>query len=340
MNPWQDKVFLIGEAGVNHNGDLDNARRLIDAAAEAGCDAVKFQTFKAELLVTRKAAMADYQQANTGRVESQYDMLKRLELSESAHHLLAAHARMRDILMFSTAFDLDSVDFLAGLDLPVWKIPSGEITNYPYLVRVARQGKPVLLSTGMARLGEVDDALQVLMEHGSVREDICVLHCNTDYPTRYGDVNLRAMATMGQGLGVAFGYSDHTLGTEIPVAAVALGARVIEKHFTLDRSQEGPDHRASLEPGELATMVSTVRNIEQALGDGIKRPSEGERKNRAVSRKSIVAGRAIAAGEMFGDDNLAAKRPGTGLSPMLWTQLVGKRAHRSYAADEPIEFPG
>lgn len=339
MNHWQNRIFIIGEAGVNHNGDLSLACQLVDAAADAGCDAVKFQTFKAEALVTREAAMAEYQQANTGREESQYDMLKRLELSEEAHHILAARAQTRGLLMFSTAFDLASVDFLKSMNLPLWKIPSGEITNFPYLVRVARNSKPIILSTGMALLGEVDAALQVLLAHGSSREQICVLHCNTDYPTHYGDVNLRAMASMGRALGTAYGYSDHTLGIEIAVAAAALGARVIEKHFTLDRQLPGPDHLASLEPEELAQMVRAVRHIEEALGDGIKGPSPSEVKNRAISRKSIVAARDIAVGEVFDETNLAVKRPGTGLSPMRWNELLGLRASCSYAADQPIELP-
>jgi N,N'-diacetyllegionaminate synthase len=338
MNHWQDKVFLIGEAGVNHNGDVDNARRLIDTAADACCDAVKFQTFKADRLVTRDAAMAQYQQKNTGRAESQYDMLKRLELSEEAHHVLALHARDRGILMFSTAFDLSSVEFLAGMDLPLWKIPSGEITNYPYLARIAGLGRSIILSTGMATLGEVEAALQVLLDHGSMRDSICILHCNTEYPTPYADVNLRAMVTMGTALATAFGYSDHTMGTEIPVAAVALGARVIEKHFTLDRSQEGPDHRASLEPAELVQMVRMVRNVEDALGDGIKRPSASELKNRPIARKSIVAACAIASGELFSEGNLTVKRPGTGLSPMRWHEVLGRRASRDYQPDQPIEL--
>lgn len=337
MTPWDEKVFVIGEAGVNHNGDLSLALQLVDAAAEAGCDAVKFQTFKAEALVTRAARMADYQQANTGRSETQFEMLKRLELSEEAHHRLLAHAASRGILLFSTAFDMGSVDFLVGLDFPVWKIPSGEITNLPYLERIGRQHKPVLLSTGMATLGDVDEALQVLLTQGCRREQVCVLHCNTEYPTPYGDVNLRAMVTMGQALGVACGYSDHTPGIAIPAAAVALGARAIEKHFTMDRTLPGPDHVASLEPGELAAMVAAIRQVEQGLGDGIKRPSASEAKNRAIARKSIVAAVPIAAGEVLGEHNLAVKRPGTGVSPMRWHEVVGRVARRAYEADEPIE---
>ncbi|HVZ45350.1 MAG TPA: N-acetylneuraminate synthase [Ramlibacter sp.] len=339
MTPWQQRVFVIGEAGVNHNGDLALALGLVDVAADAGCDAVKFQTFRAEALVTRDAAMADYQRENTGVSESQFDMLKRLELDEAAHRALAARAGERGIAMFSTAFDLQSVDLLAEMGIPLWKIPSGEITNYPYLVKIAQLGQPIVLSTGMATLADVAEALDVLLAHGAARERVCVLHCNTDYPTRFEDVNLRAMATMGRALGVAFGYSDHTPGVEIPTAAVALGARVIEKHFTLDRALPGPDQAASLEPGELGAMVRAIRRVEAALGDGIKRPSASEAKNRAVARKSIVAARAIAAGEPFTEANVTVKRPGTGISPMRWNEVLGVRAPRAFAPDEPIELP-
>jgi N,N'-diacetyllegionaminate synthase len=338
MTYWQEKVFIIGEAGVNHNGDLDNALALVDAAARAGCDAVKFQTFRAQDLVTRDARMADYQQVNTGKVESQLDMLKRLELREEHHPVLAARAKAHGLMMFSTAFDFHSVDFLAALDIPLWKIPSGEVTNYPYLVRIAGLGKPVVLSTGMATLGEVDQAVEVLLAHGLSRDRLCVLHCNTEYPTPYEDVNLLAMVNMGRALGTAFGYSDHTAGSEVAVAAVALGARVLEKHFTLDRHQPGPDHSASLEPDELAQMVRSVRHIERALGDGIKRPSASESKNRAIARKSVVACRAIAAGETFTEENVTTKRPGCGISAMRWTEVLGRTAKRSFAADELIEL--
>lgn len=336
--PWQDGVFIIAEAGVNHNGDLEMARRLIDAAADAGCDAVKFQTFRAEALVSRAAQMAEYQKTNTGREESQYAMLKRLELSPEQHHVLMQHAAARGILMFSTAFDLHSVAFLRELDIPFWKIPSGEITNYPYLVQIAAIGRPVILSTGMATLAEISDAVNLLLEHGLQREQLCILHCNTEYPTPWSDVNLRAMNSLAQAFGTASGYSDHTLGLEIPIAATALGARVIEKHFTLDRSLPGPDHKASLEPHELHGMVSAIRAIELSLGDGVKRPSASESRNRPIARKSIVAARAISAGEVFSEDNLTIKRPGTGLSPMLWPQLIGRRASRDFAEEELIEW--
>ena len=338
MIPWQGRCFIIAEAGVNHNGDTERALRLIDAAAAAGCDAVKFQTFRAEALVSRSAVMAEYQKANTGVEESQYAMLKRLELAPEVHHLLREHAQARGILFFSTAFDLQSLDFLAQLDIPVWKIPSGEITNYPYLQRIARLGKPVILSTGMATVGEIDEAVALLLAEGLPRERLCILHCNTEYPTPERDVNLRAMVSLGQAFGTAIGYSDHTLGIEIPVAATALGARVLEKHFTLDRSLPGPDHRASLEPAELHAMVEAVRKIEEALGDGIKRPTPSESRNRPIARKSVVAARAIRAGEPFSEDNLTVKRPGGGISPMEWPRLMGHAAPRDFDAEEMVTW--
>lgn len=335
---WTENVFIIAEAGVNHNGDLDKARRLIDAAAKAGCDAVKFQTFRASGLVARSAGMAEYQKVNTGRAESQYDMLKRLELDDEAHYVLKRHAAEQGIVFFSTAFDMISLEFLCALDIPVWKIPSGEITNYPYLARIAGLGKPVILSTGMATVAEIDEAVRVLLEHGLARDRLCILHCNTDYPTPMRDVNLKAMATLGQTFGTAFGYSDHTLGIEIPVAATALGARVLEKHFTLDRKLPGPDHKASLEPDELSRMVEAVRMIEAALGDGIKRPSPSESKNRGVARKSVVAARPIRAGERFSEENLAVKRPGGGISPMEWPRLIGHVAVRDFGEEEQVQW--
>lgn len=338
MTPWSDKVFVIGEAGVNHNGSLERALALVDAAAAAGCDAVKFQTFKASALAARSAPMAAYQRDNTGVDESQQAMLARLELGEEAHHVLRDRAHASGLAFFSTAFDPQSLAFLQSLDIPVWKIPSGEITNRPYLVRIAGMGKPVILSTGMATLSEVDDAVNVLLGAGLARGRLALLHCTTDYPTQWQHVNLRAMSTMAAAFGLAPGYSDHTLGTEIPVAAVALGARVIEKHFTLDRTLPGPDHAASLEPGELALMVQQIRHVEQALGDGLKRPTEPELRNRAVARKSIVAARAIRRGERFSAEMLAVKRPGTGISPMQWDLLLGRAASRDFEADEPIEW--
>lgn len=338
MTPWDKRLFVIAEAGVNHNGDLEMARALIDAAAAAGCDAVKFQTFKAEALAGRAAPMADYQKNNTGQSESQQDMLRRLELPHEAHAGLMAHARVRGIVFFSTAFDPGSLEFLVTLDMPVWKIPSGEITNYPYLRRIGALGTPVLLSTGMATLGEVETALNVLTDSGADRSRICVLHCNTEYPTAWEDVNLRAMASMGAALGTAYGYSDHTQGIEIPVAATALGARAIEKHFTMDRNLPGPDHKASLEPEELAAMVRAIRGIEAALGDGVKRPTISESRNRPVARKSVVAARAIRKGEAYSAENLTVKRPGTGINPMEWPRLVGHIAPRDFAPDEAVTW--
>ena len=338
MNPWTNRVFVIAEAGVNHNGDMDLALKLIDAAADAGCDAVKFQTFKAHALVTPQAGMAHYQQANTGRAENQLQMLERLELDEDDHRVIFAHAATRKVGVFSTAFDLDSIDLLARHKPPYWKIPSGEITNLPYLRCIGSQALPVMLSTGMATLAEVDQALQVLLEAGLARQMICVLHCNTDYPTPWSDVNLRAMVTMGNALGTTYGYSDHTLGIEVAVAAVALGARVIEKHVTLDRNLPGPDHRASLEPAELAQMVRSIRHIELALGDGIKRPGVAEMANRMAARKSLVAAQCIEAGELFSAQNMTAKRPGNGISPMRWDELAGQCARRAFDRDELISL--
>ena len=330
-------TLVIAEAGVNHNGDLDLARQLIDVAADAGADLVKFQTFSASRQVTRSARKADYQAIATGADETQHAMLQRLELSEDAHRLLIAHCAARGIGFFSTGFDIECVDLLVGLGLDRFKIPSGEITNLPYLRHVGQLCKPVILSTGMATLGEIDGAITVLELAGTPRTQITVLHCNTDYPTPMNEVNLRAMCSIGQVFGVRVGYSDHTTGIEVPIAAVALGACVIEKHFTLSRQLPGPDHPASLEPAELKAMVSAIRNIERALGDGVKRPTPGELKNRPIARKSLVARQPIAAGERYSIDNLTAKRPGTGVSPMRWDEVIGRAAPRAFAADEMIE---
>ncbi len=330
------RVFIIAEAGVNHNGSMDLARKLVDAAAEAGADAVKFQTFRTESLVRRDAPKAEYQKATTAEDESQFDMIRRLELDAEAHRDLMEHCRRCDILFLSSPFDLESIDLLDALGLEIFKIPSGEITNLPYLRRIGRLGKSIILSTGMADLGEVDAALEELIAAGAKKDKITLLHCNTEYPTPMEDVNLRAMATLSKTFGTPVGYSDHTLGIEIPIAAVALGATVIEKHFTLDRSLDGPDHKASLEPEELKAMVTAISNVSQALGDGGKRPSPSEVKNIPIARKSIVAARAIRKGEAFSEENLATKRPAQGLSPMLWDTLVGTRADRDYAQDEII----
>lgn len=333
------KTLIIAEAGVNHNGSLDLAKRLVDEATAAGVDIVKFQTFKVDKLVSKTARQAEYQHRNMGNPanNSQYAMLKRLELSHGQHEELIAHCRARGIRFFSTAFDMDSIDYLHSLDLGLWKIPSGEITNYPYLKKIAGYGEPVILSTGMCELSDIKAALQVLLSNGVRKEQVTVLHCNTEYPTPMQDVNLRAMLEIGGTFGVKVGYSDHTEGIEVPVAAVALGATVIEKHFTLDKTMEGPDHRASLEPDELRTMVKAIRNIEQALGDGHKTVSESERKNMAVARKSIVAACPIRKGERLTERNLTVKRPGNGISPMRWEEVIGTCARRDFQEEEPIE---
>lgn len=332
------RTLIIAEAGVNHNGDMRLAKELIDRAADAGADLVKFQTFKAARLVTGTAKKADYQTRTTGDRESQYEMLSRLELTEEMHRELIAHCAARGIGFFSTAFDLESVDLLISLGQERFKIPSGEITNLPYLRRIGRAGKEVLLSTGMAALGEVEQAITALEAAGTPRTTMTVLHCTTEYPAPMNEVNLRAMQTLHAAFDVAVGYSDHTAGFEVAIAAVAMGAAVIEKHFTLDRALPGPDHKASLEPQELKAMVAAIRNIEQALGDGIKRLTPSEARNRPVARKSLVASRPIAAGERFTPNNLAAKRPGTGLSPMRWDDVIGRTAPRDFAIDELIEL--
>lgn len=331
-------VLIIAEAGVNHNGDLDTARRLIDVAAAADADLVKFQTFKADRLVSATAPKAEYQTRTTDAGESQHAMIRRFELDRGMHEALISHCKTRGIGFFSTGFDLESVDMLAALGLDRFKIPSGELTNLPYLRHVGAYGKDLILSTGMATLDEIGEAVRVLEQAGTPRERMTVLHCSTEYPTPMADVNLRAMLTIGDTFGVAIGYSDHTEGIEVAIAAVALGATVIEKHFTLDRNLPGPDHKASLEPDELEAMVKAIRNIEQAMGDGIKRPNPSEAKNIPIARKSIVAGRPIKAGETFDEHNLAVKRPGTGISPMRWDEILGRKAARDFAADELIEL--
>lgn len=331
-----DKVFIIAEAGVNHNGSLEVAKKLVDKAVEAGVDAVKFQTFKTENIVCKTAAKAEYQKDTTDAEESQFEMLKKLELTPQMHDELIKYCKEREIQFLSTPFDLDSIDYLNSLDIPIMKVPSGEITNYPYLKKVGMTKKPVILSTGMSELEELRDAVKVLQDNGN--EDITVLHCNTEYPTPYGDVNLRAMLELKEKLNLKVGYSDHTLGIAIPIAAVAMGAEVIEKHFTLDKNMEGPDHKASLEPDELKAMVRAIRSVEEALGVGEKKPSESEKKNLAVARKSIVAKRKIVKGELFTEDNLTVKRPGHGISPMRWNEMMGKIANRNYEVDELIEL--
>jgi len=332
------KTLIIAEAGVNHNGDLELARHLIDAAADAGADMVKFQTFSADQLVTTNAKKAEYQNQGTDADESQYAMIQRLELTRDMHELLIVHCKSKGIQFFSTGFDTKSVDLLAELGLDSFKVPSGEITNLPYLRHVGRCRKRVFLSTGMASLDEVEAALNVLEQEGTSRDYITVLHCNTDYPTPMGDVNLLAMLTMRDAFEVEVGYSDHTQGIEVAIAAVALGATVIEKHFTLDRSLPGPDHKASLEPGELKDMVVAIRNIERAMGDGVKCPSASELNNKLIVRKSLVAACAINEGEVFSEENLTAKRPGTGLSPMNWDNVIGSKAPHNFGPDDLIEL--
>lgn len=333
-----EHTLIIAEAGVNHNGDLDLAKRLVDVAAEAGADLIKFQTFSAERLAIHSAPKADYQTRTTDQAQSQLAMLRQLELSAAMHETLITHCQARGIGFFSTGFDIPSLDYLASLGAERFKIPSGEITNLPYLRHIGAFGKPVILSTGMATLGEIEAALDVLEAAGTPRARITVLHCNTEYPTPMSDVNLRAMCRICHALGVAVGYSDHTPGIEVPIAAVALGATVIEKHLTLDRNLPGPDHKASLEPDGFAAMVRAIRNIEQALGDGIKRPSPSEAKNKPIARKSLVAARPIQAGEPFTPENVTAKRPGTGISPMRWDEVMGRISGRHFAPDELIEL--
>lgn len=330
------KTFIIAEAGVNHNGSLDLAKKLIDVAANAGADAVKFQSFKADSLVSKTAQKAEYQKQHTSKDESQYEMIKKLELDENAHRILVDHCRTKGILFLSTPFDHESIDLLHQLGMAIYKIPSGEITNLPYLRHIAKIAEKVIISTGMADLGEIEDALDVLLEAGISKENITVLHATTEYPCPMPEVNLRAMQTISHAFGIKTGYSDHTQGIEVPIAAVAMGASVIEKHFTLDRNMEGPDHKASLEPQELTAMVQAIRNISQALGNGIKKPSQSEIKNIPTSRKSIVAIAPIAKGEVIQAEKLSTKRPGTGISPMRWDEVVGTAAKMDYLPDDII----
>jgi N,N'-diacetyllegionaminate synthase len=333
-------VLIIAEAGVNHNGSIETAKKMIDKAVEADVDIIKFQTFKSEKLVSKSAQQAEYQKKNIGSStdNSQLNMLKKLELSHSDHQELIEYCNKKGIKFFSTAFDLESVDYLHSLNIGLWKIPSGEITNYPYLKKIAQFGEPVILSTGMCEMKDIEAALKVLTDNGLSKDKISILHCNTEYPTPFKDVNLLAMNELKKRFGVRVGYSDHTKGIEVPIAAVALGAEIIEKHFTLDRNMEGPDHKASLEPDELKAMVSAIRNIELALGDGHKTVSESERKNIAVARKSIVAAKNIKAGEVFNENNLTVKRPGNGISPMDWEKVIGKTAKKDFVEDQLIEL--
>ncbi len=332
------KTLIIAEAGVNHNGDMELAKQIVEVAANAGADLVKFQTFSAERLATASAPKANYQNQTTDQKQSQFAMLQQLELTPQMHEQLIAHCAIQGIGFFSTGYDTQSVDYLASLGAERFKIPSGEITNLPYMRHIGGLGKPLILSTGMATLGEIEAALDVLEIAGTPRSNITVLHCNTEYPTPMQDVNLLAMTRIRDAFGVAVGYSDHTAGTEVPIAAVALGATVIEKHLTLDRKLPGPDHKASLEPDEFAAMVRSIRNIENAMGDGVKKPSPSEAKNRQFGRKSLVAARPIRAGETFTSENVAVKRPGSGISPMRWDEVMGKVANQDYALDEQIKL--
>ena len=345
-----DRVLIIAEAGVNHNGSIEIAKQMVDKAVDAGVDIIKFQTFKSEKLVSKAARQAEYQQRNIGKQgEGQLEMLKKLELSQQDHEELIAYCNKKGIRFFSTAFDMESIDYLHSLNMGLWKIPSGEITNYPYLRKIASYGEPIILSTGMCELSDIKAAVNVINEfwpkansqrptanNQQPTADITILHCNTEYPTPYQDVNLKAMFEIAETFKVKFGYSDHTQGIEVPIAAVALGASVIEKHFTLDKTMEGPDHKASLEPEELKAMVQAIRHIEQALGTGHKTISESERKNIEIARKSIVAACPIKAGELLTEENLTVKRPGSGISPMRWNEVVGTFAVKDFEEEEPI----
>ena len=334
-----NKTIIIAEAGVNHNGNIETAKRLIDVASDAGVDYVKFQTFKANKIVTKQAKRADYQNKNTKNLDTQYEMLKKLELNEDSHHLLIKYCNDKGIKFLSTGFDLDSLEFLHKIGIRLAKIPSGEITNYPYLKKVAQLFSEVVLSTGMSHMDDINKALAVLLKFGVKKENITILHCNTEYPTPMSDVNLKAMLHIQKELDVKVGYSDHTLGIEVPIAAVALGAILIEKHFTLDRNLPGPDHKASLEPNELKHMVKSIRNIEKALsGSEIKEPSKSELKNKQIIRKSIVAIKPIAKGETFNNNNIGTKRPGTGISPINWESVIGQVSKYNFEQDELISL--
>lgn len=333
------KTYIIAEAGVNHNGSLETAKKLIDCAAKVGADVVKFQNFKTEDCISKLAPKAEYQKETTGTAESQFEMVKKLELSETVHRELFEYSQQKKITYLSTPGDLGSIDFLCQLGLDVFKVPSGEVTNWPYLKKVGGLKKKIILSTGMSNLGEIEAAIEVLISAGTLREQITVLHCNTEYPTPLEDVNLRAMQTIAVAFpGIQVGYSDHTQSIDVPIAAVAMGAVVIEKHFTLDKGMEGPDHMASLEPNELKAMVQGIRNIEIALGSAIKRPSQSELKNKPIARKSIVAMKKINQGEILTVFNLGVKRPGTGISPMQWNIVIGQKAIRDFQEDEMIEL--
>lgn len=330
------KVLIIAEAGVNHNGSIEIAKKLVDAAKISKADIIKFQTFVAEKLVTKNAQKAEYQKNNLLGESTQLSMLKNLELSKDDFIELNNYCKETGIEFLSTAFDFDSIDFLNELGMQVWKIPSGEITNLPYLVKIAKLNKKVILSTGMSTMGEIEEAVNILKDNGA--SEIVILHCTTEYPTPYEDVNLNAMLAIKEKFGYDVGYSDHTMGIEVSIAAVALGAKVIEKHFTLDRTMDGPDHKASLEPSELKTMVDAIRNIELSMGTGIKEPADSEKKNIAIARKSIVSNQSIKKGDILTETNLTVKRPGDGISPMKWFEIIGTKAIRDFEEDELIEI--
>lgn len=338
MNKRNNKVLIIAEAGVNHNGDIGMAKQLIDAAAEAKADYVKFQTFQSNQVISSFAEQAAYQIKNTGIKESQLEMVRKLELSKKDHQILLEHCKKNKIKFFSTSFDLPSTRFLKKLNLGLFKIPSGEITNLPYLSLIGSYNTKIILSTGMADLGEIEDAIRVLEKNGTKRNKITLLHCTTEYPAPFDEVNLKAMNTLKEAFGTQVGYSDHTEGIEVAIAATALGAAVIEKHFTLDKSLPGPDHKASLDPIELKNMVYSIRLIEKSLGDGRKEPSQSEIRNKSVARKSIVANKLIKKGDKFTRNNIAIKRPGNGISPMKIDDLLGRKAIRTFAADEMIDI--
>lgn len=331
------KVFIIAEAGINHNGSVNIAKKMIDTAVIAGADAVKFQTFKTGAIACKNAPKADYQKQAAEQSETQFDMLKKLELDKTAHEKLIAYCREKRIIFLSTPFDLNSIDMLDNLGLQIFKISSGEITNLPYLRKIGALNRKIILSTGMSIIKEVKQALSILIQAGTLKEKITLLHCNTAYPAPYEDVNLQAMCTMKKIFDINVGYSDHTLGIEIPIAAAALGAVIIEKHFTLDKNMPGPDNKVSIEPDEFKTMVCCIRNIEKALGDGVKAPSPSELKNMAAARKSIVASCKINRGEVLSKENLAVKRPGTGISPMEWDSVIGTVAKKDFEIDELIK---
>ncbi len=331
-----NKVFIIAEAGVNHNGSIELAKQLIDVASASGADAVKFQTWKTESCIVKGAVKAEYQKETTGAEESQFDMVKKLELDVDTHHKLMDYCKEKKIMFLSTPFDHESIELLNDMGLDIFKVPSGEITHLPYLRHVGRLNKKVILSTGMADIGEIEDALDILISAGTKKENITVLHANTQYPTPMEDVNLKAMVTIGNTFDVEYGYSDHTLGIEVDIAAVAMGASIIEKHITLDKMMDGPDHRASLEPDELNAMVRAIRNIELALGSSVKKPSKSEKPNIEIARKSIVANEFIKKGEIFTENNLAIKRPGMGMNPMRWDEIIGTMSSKDYEADELI----